>query len=197
MGWIALGMAALVLAGALAWYVAATRVETPAYAVEIRDGDIELRRYSAMVVAEVTRSGDRDAAVRAAFGPLARYIFAKGRDGDKIAMTAPVTQTSGAEGWRVRFIMPAASSLGSLPPPGGDVRLEAAPAARVTAIRFSGRWSDANFGRAEARLAEWLAARGLAATGPPTYAYYNDPFTPWFLRRNEVIVPVESGSGAD
>ena len=37
----------------------------------------------------------------------------------------------------------------------------------------------------------WGAAQGLSAEGPPTYAYYNDPWTPGFLRRNEVMIGVE------
>jgi len=37
---------------------------------------------------------------------------------------------------------------------------------------------------------DWMRARGLVPQGPPEYAYYNDPFTPGFLRRNEVLRPV-------
>jgi effector-binding domain-containing protein len=105
-------------------------------------------------------------------------------------MTAPVTQTPEAGDWTVRFLMPAGRSTGDLPAPAGDVRLVELPEARVAAIRFSGRWTDANFDRAEATLAAWLEARGLTPAGPPTYAYYNDPFTPAFLRRNEVLAPL-------
>ena len=36
----------------------------------------------------------------------------------------------------------------------------------------------------------WIDAQGLTPTGPVEFAYYNDPFTPWFLRRNEVLVEV-------
>jgi hypothetical protein len=36
-----------------------------------------------------------------------------------------------------------------------------------------------------------MAARALSPLGPPTYAYYNDPFTPGFLRRNEIQLPVK------
>jgi hypothetical protein len=35
-----------------------------------------------------------------------------------------------------------------------------------------------------------MSRRSLTPAGPPEYAYYNDPFTPGFLRRNEVMLPV-------
>lgn len=195
MGWVALG-AALVAAGlAVAWYAQATNVERPAYAVERAEGAFELRAYPAMVAAEVAAAGDRQAAVRAGFSPLARYIFAReraeGADDAKIAMTAPVTQTGRADGgWSIRFIMPAGAAADALPRPAGAVRLVDWPAHRAAAVRFSGRWTDARFAAAEARLRAWMEKEGLVAAGPATYAYYNDPFTPAFLRRNEVLVPV-------
>ncbi len=112
-----------------------------------------------------------------------------------IAMTAPVTQERAADDeatWTVRFIMPSKYALADLPQPAGsDVRLSEIPARRVAAIRFSGVATDELVGEKEAELMRWVAAQGLSAEGPPTYAYYNDPWTPGFLRRNEVMIGVE------
>ena len=47
-------------------------------------------------------------------------------------------------------------------------------------------------------LADAHPAAGLAPAGPPVYARYDPPWTPWFLRRNEVLVPLADpapGSG--
>ena len=93
------------------WYVQTRNVEIARYEVLQADGAIELRAYPPLLVAEVTRTGTRDQAVRAGFGPLARYIFAQERGGEKIAMTAPVTQTAEGGSWTVRFIMPSGYSL--------------------------------------------------------------------------------------
>jgi hypothetical protein len=60
----------------------------------------------------------------------------------------------------------------------------------MAAVSFSGRWTDDRFDRFARQLDAWARARGLAPVGPPEYAYYNDPFTPGFLRRNEVLLPV-------
>ena len=82
----------LVVLGLGAWIYAVSNVERWTYVVLERDGAIEVRDYPALVVAEVTRRGDRNSAVRAGFGPLAGYIFAKNRGGDSISMTTPVLQ---------------------------------------------------------------------------------------------------------
>ncbi len=191
-------------------------VEHPAYRMVTADGAIEVRDYPPLVVAEVRRSGDRSSAVNAGFGPLAGYIFASDRSGDKIAMTAPVTQrretiamtapvtqtpaaseataARGAESWTVRFIMPSKYTLATLPKPASpDVTLSEVPAARRAAIRFPGVATDGLIAEQERRLRSWLEARGLRVVGPPTYAYYNAPFTPGPLRRNEVMLDLLPG----
>lgn len=174
------------------WYIQTRNVEIARYDVIEADGPIEIRAYPALTVAEVTRTGTRDQAVRAGFGPLARYIFASDRSGEKIAMTAPVTQTDAGGSWVVRFIMPSGYTLDRLPKPAGaDVKLVELPPTRYVAIRFSGWWSDALFSARNAELQAWIEKRGLTPVGAPTFAYYNDPFTPGFLRRNEILYEVK------
>jgi hypothetical protein len=187
-----LALLALFVGFALFWYIQTRNVEIARYQVIESDGAMEIRDYPALTAAEVTRSGSRDTAVRSAFGSLAGYIFAKDRGGEKIAMTAPVTQTSSGDTWTIRFIMPSSYALDRLPKPSGaDVRLVELPPARRAAIRFSGWWTDALFEEKNAALLAWMTARDLEPSGPPTLAYYNDPFTPGFLRRNEVLYDVK------
>ncbi len=190
--WILGGVAVLAAAGCAAFAARSADVEKPPYTSVTLDGDFELRDYPALTVAEVTTTGARREAVSAGFRPLAGYIFAKEREGEKIAMTAPVTQTPGAEGeWVVRFIMPSRYTLETLPrPAGSQVRLETLPARRMATVRFSGVATDELIAEQESRLVTWMTTRDLTPADTPTYAYYNDPFTPGFLRRNEVLVPV-------
>ena len=188
------GLAVVLVVGVIvAWWVVVRGVETPEYSVVLQDGDRELRDYPALRVAEVERSGSRGDAVSAGFRPLAGYIFAREREGDSIAMTAPVTQTPEGEGrWLVRFIMPAKYSLDDLPRPAGEeITLRELDPQRMAAIRFSGRASDSMVEEHERRLREWMTDQGLEAAGEPVYAYYDDPMTPGFLRRNEILIPVE------
>ncbi len=190
--WITGGLVGVLLLAGCGALLAANSVEKPPYESVSLDGDFELRDYAEQVVAEVTTTGARQQAVSAGFGPLAGYIFAKERAGEKIAMTAPVTQTSGEGGeWVVRFIMPSEYTLETLPKPAGaQVRLETLPPRRMAAVKFSGVANDALIAEQEARLVVWMDAQGLTPRDTPTYAYYNDPFTPGFMRRNEVLVPV-------
>ncbi len=160
--YVLLGLLLAVLGLFLFWYLQTRNVELARYQVIAAQGPMEIRAYPALTVAEVTRTGTRDQAVRSGFGPLARYIFAREREGEKIAMTAPVTQKSEDGSWTIQFIMPSGYTLDSLPKPAGtDVRLREIPATRRAAIRFSGWWSDELFRAKDAALREWLEGKGL------------------------------------
>jgi hypothetical protein len=193
--WMLGGLGVLAVGTVGAWWYVTRNIETPNYVVVSRDGDFELRDYPALTVAEVVREGSRSEALRGGFRPLAGYIFANERGGEKIAMTAPVTQEPAVgESWRVRFIMPRAWSLDDLPKPAqDDVRLARTEPRRMASVRFAGAWDDAAMAEQEERLRGWIAERGLEPVTAPTYAYYDDPFTPGFLRRNEVLIGVRGG----
>ena len=191
MSYLLVGVGVAVIAVFGFWLYVRATVETAPYDVVKADGKMQIRAYPALVIAEVARSGGRDAALRAGFSPLAGYIFAKERTGDKIAMTAPVIQTGDADDWKVSFVMPKGATLETLPEPiRGDVTLRALPPRQRAAIRFSGRADDAMFAEKEGVLRAWLSAQGLEG-GAVTLAYYDDPMTPGFLRRNEVLLDLD------
>ena len=91
-----LGMALL---GPVAAGPAAAATEEPAFTVVQREGDIELRRYAPMIVAETVVEGEMDEATGKGFRAIAAYIFGSnvatgaGAQSTKIEMTAPVTVT--------------------------------------------------------------------------------------------------------
>jgi hypothetical protein len=180
-------------------------IERPQYSAVTSEPPYELRIYPPSIVAEVHVKGARSEAVGAGFRILADYIFggnvAKASSsmtspvtqvrGESIAMTAPVEQQSVAGGWDVRFIMPAGYTLSNLPKPTDSrVHMVEIPRHRVAAIKFSGFWSDANLESHAALLEGWLKTKKLTATSPPCYAYYDPPWTPWFMRTIEVLVDV-------
>lgn len=193
-GKVAGGAAAVLGAAAVAFYVNERLSEQPAYKPEVEDGAFGIRRYPALLVAEVVRPGERKAALSSGFDRLAQFIFGKVRpDGDreKIAMTAPVLSDRAGRGWRTRFVMPQKFSAETLPAPAGDVRVAELPARRVAAIRFSGLAGDASLAAKEQELRGWMRSRQLQPAGPAEYAFYNSPFVPGPLRRNEVLIPLD------
>ena len=188
---IGLGVVAVGATAAFAYYRQA--VDQPPYRLIEKSGDVELREYAPMIVAEVTHTGDRRPALNAGFRRLAAYIFAEDRPGEEIAMTAPVLQDGGdATGqWRTRFVMPAKYTMETLPTPPEDITLVEMPTRRVAAIRFSGNGNSADLAEKGGALREWLAQKDLTASGPAEFAFYDAPMVPPPLRRNEVMIPVE------
>lgn len=131
----------------------------------------------------------------AARPPAASSGTAAASEGERIAMTAPVTQAAEAAGVTVvQFAMPAQWTLATLPEPVDPrVELREVPARTVAAIRYSGTWSQARYEEHLRKLREAVAREGLSPRGEPVWARYNGPTTPWFLRRNEVLLEMSSG----
>jgi SOUL heme-binding protein len=80
----------------------AMAIEEPRYEVLEKSGDIELRAYAPMIIAEAVVDGTLDQASNQGFRLIADYIFGgniakSGAPGEKIAMTAPVTIESKSE----------------------------------------------------------------------------------------------------
>ncbi len=166
-------------------------IEEATYKVVETDGRFETRDYAPHILAETVVDGSLEDAGNSAFGRLFQYISGENQTHGKVAMTAPVGQQPAQEKWAVSFMMPATYTLGTLPAPADPkVTLRPIPARRVAAVRYSGFWSQARYLKFKAELESWIGAKGLTVAGDPIWARYNPPFTPWFLRRNEILIPV-------
>jgi len=181
-------------------------IEEPDYEVVRKLDQVEVRQYAPHVVAEVVLNVNADEAGNRAFPILAGYIFGKNRGEKKFAMTAPVTQTAVpvkmdmtapvtqsavAGGTRVQFVLPKGVTLESAPEPlDPRVQLRLVPAGQWAVIRYSGTWSRSNYDEHLSLLEATLAKAGVATHGEPVLARYNAPFTPWFMRRNEIWLAV-------
>ena len=207
---LGLGAVGLMVAMVMGGYAMAAE-PGPEYAVLEKAGMIEIRQYQAAAAAQVTVSGDRDDGANAAFRILFQYISGANQGETEIAMTAPVTQVpdqpeaapngteiamtapvsqvaTGDGNWRVAFYLPREYTAATAPVPTDDrVSIITVFGERKIAIRFSGLWSDENYTKHHDRLRAYIAAQGLETVGEPVFAYYDAPFVPWFLRRNEVL----------
>ena len=184
---------------------AAMAIEEPRFKVLEKDGSFELREYSAYIVAETRVEAGFEDAGSLAFQRLFRYISGNNVAQQKIAMTAPVTQSSSekikmtapvsqvADGnaYLVAFSLPSTYTLATVPKPlDPTVRIRQVPAQLIACWRYSGRWTESNYREHEVLLRERIKSRELITRGDPVLARYNPPFTPWFMRRNEVWIPV-------
>ena len=184
----------------------AMAVEESAFKAVLFEGAFEVRDYPARVVAEVTVGGDQKEAANSGFRLLAGYIFggnkrrqsiamtapvAQAPVSEKIAMTAPVTQTPGAGEWVVRFTMPSAYSMETLPDPNDPrVLLRALPPTRFAVLKFPGLARSDVVAAKTVELGALVKSHQLRATGPVSLAQYDPPWILWFMRRNEVMIPV-------
>ena len=185
----------------------ASAVEEAEYRVLQKDGVFELREYAASIVAETRVSADFEDAGNRAFRMLFRYIDGNNEAQQEIAMTAPVSQSPApqkiamtapvgqrreGDGWVVSFMMPAAYTMDTIPRPSDpSVQLRTIPAHRAVAIRYSGFWSEGRYREHLQELMAWIDRQGLEAAGDPVWARYDPPFKPWFMRRNEILIPVQ------
>jgi hypothetical protein len=188
--------------------IPAMAIEEPAYDVLLETKHYEVRRYAAYIVAEVDVDDDFKRAGNSAFRVLAGYIFGDNEPQQKMQMTAPVessegvrmnmtapvtSQSTDARGsFTYAFVMESKYTMETLPKPNNpDIRLVQRPARVMAVHRYSGGWSEKRYQEHETILLEALTTDRVETVGAPVFARYNAPFTPWFLRRNEIMIEID------
>lgn len=113
------------------------------------------------------------------------------RTGQEIQPTSPVQTSQTLEGIRMSFMLPSEYTAETAPiPTDSNVVLKKLPERVVAAIRFSGRWTERNLTKNEARLIENIQQAELQTAGPSVFAAYNPPFMPPWFRRNEILFEI-------
>lgn len=200
---------ALFLLWVLSGYLPTRNVATPAYTVVEKAKGYDIRQYDEYIVAETVQTGNQQDSLNRGFGELFQYIAGNNISGTTVSMTAPVLQSGEAAGRKIpmtapvmrqgaggasaiAFVMPPGSSLEQLPQPKSAlVTLRVVAPHKAAVSRFSGYASEATVaGKTEALLAA-LARDGKVVKTVPQSAFYNPPWTPPFMRRNEVMVEIE------
>ncbi|MEI6841091.1 MAG: heme-binding protein [Methanomicrobiales archaeon] len=164
--------------------------DTISYDITGKEGTIEYRHYPAMVLATVDSPGNDTG-----FNLLFAYISGSNKARSKIPMTSPVINSrtipltapviSGA--MSMSFVMPAGKPREEIPDPlDGRVWITTLPEREIAVIRFRGYASQQEVDGTMSLLQEGLKKAGIAAVGQPFLMRYNPPWTPGFLRRNEV-----------
>jgi len=184
-------------------------LEEPKYTILKTYENFEIRNYDSYLVAEVDVEGAYNETGNEAFRILAGYIFGDNqssmkmnmtapvesevyRSSEKMNMTAPVFSNKNINGYTYRFVMESKYSQETLPVPNNSkIRITEIKNRVMAVIGFSGRWSQKNFKKHEQILTKDLANKGIEIVSEAIYARYNAPFTPWFLRRNEIMYEID------
>ena len=162
--------------------------ESAPYRVVRADGQFELRDYPVLTVVE-TPMAQRGRGADGSFMRLFRFISGGNEVKEKIAMTTPVFMSGNESNTTMAFVLPAKMKMSDVPKPAdGAVQVRELPAGRFAVLRFSGGRNAGNEAKALARLRDWLAQEKLSGTASPVYGYFDPPWIPGFLRRNEVML---------
>jgi len=188
-------------------YLSIRNIEKPTYSVsQTLERKIEIREYAPMIVAATTVDGPYDEAVNNGFRIIADYIFGNNTSKGSIAMTSPVIQESSSsiamttpvlqeknnnETFTIRFVMPSKYTMETIPKPNNvKVTLAEVPSRTIATIMFSGLWSNAKAEKYTALLGKVMDTKGYKIISNPQYARYNPPWTPPWMRLNEIWVEV-------
>ncbi len=200
--------AVLIIAWIAVGYFSVRGLEGPGYTVTEKKAGYEVRRYSDYVVAETTVDGDYAASTSEGFRRLFGYISGNNKSrkaiamtapvvsqneslSEKIAMTTPVISAEGKDRWSLAFVMPSRYTLDTLPVPlDNRVTLRRVPGETVAVSSFSWYVSEARLGEKSAELAALLNSDGYRVRTMKS-ARYDPPFSPPFMKRNEVWAVLE------
>jgi hypothetical protein len=189
---IVIGALAVILL--LALLLSQSSAGTIPYAVTGKTGEIEFRHYPKLVLATVDSAGDD-----AGFNLLFAYISGSNKPREKIPMTSPVitsqkipmTAPVVSDAASMSFVMPAGTTREETPDPlDSQVRIVTIPERDIAVIRFSGYAPPEEVDAATSRLQDGLKNVGIITTGQPFLMRYDSPWTPGFMRRNEVAIEI-------
>ena len=168
--------------------------EQVAYDVVKKIDGIEIRQYPETLFAVVEDNVDDSA-----FGLLFQYITGENKTRSRIAMTAPVVTSEKIKMTApvitrknyMAFAVPSTYTKETVPiPTNPEVKIEVQPKKQMAVIRFSGRTTAARVQKYTEELLTALNNHESQIRGEPILMRYNSPFTPGFLRRNEVAVEI-------
>lgn len=192
--WI-IPLLALLLAGG--FFISSSRAatETAPYTVIKSEDPFEVRSYDTLNLAKVSLPADnpKAATMDGAFMKLFRFIDGANETGEKIAMTTPVIMQHTEKESSMSFVLPQATAAKGTPTPKDEVKLDQIPSVTIIAIRFNGRSNPEVEKTKLAALQTWAKSQNLTTEGTPLIAYYDPPWTPGPLRRNEVLLRLAPG----
>ena len=168
--------------------------ENISYTVLKKIDSVEVRRYPEVLFAVTDNDG-----YDSGFNLLFRYITGENKTrrripmtapvvtSEKIAMTAPVVTRENY----IAFAIPSTYKKDNVPTPTNPlVHIEVKAERTMAVLRFSGRSPEKAVEKYTQTLLSILRNHHIPVKGEPVLMRYNSPFTPGFLRRNEIGVEI-------
>lgn len=165
------------------------KYESPEYSVLISDDRFEIREYSDFYIVEY--DNDNDPEINRGFGTLFSYISDNNKTKQKITMTVPVIEEIIQSRKKIAFVVPGKFKDNIPEPNDNNLKIKKFTEGRFAVIKYSGFSNKNKEDKMKRKLNEWLTLKGYVKHSNFMLAFYNAPFTPPMLRRNEIMVRVE------
>jgi len=181
--------------------------DQPSYQLLNEVGNIQIRHYPALLIAETEITADYKTASNQGFQRLAGYIFGNNQKQQTLAMTAPVIQEPQAEtlamtapviqlksedSWLMAFVLPTSYSISTAPIPNDKaITIKELPAKKVAVISYTGSLCESGIEKNADILINWLNQQHIKTLSLARSAAYDPPWTLPFLRHNEVHIDIE------
>jgi len=153
------------------------------YQVLKKENQIEIRRYDAFMMMKVKRTSNQG------FGVLFQYISGYNSKRQKIQMTVPVLTDVESSNY-IAFTMPKKHMSDYPDPLDSHIEMIEMPSKDYLSISFKGAHHQAK--QAYESLNEYAKLHQIDLHGDPILLRYNGPFTPSFLKSNDVIVEIKN-----
>ncbi|PIP87285.1 heme-binding protein [Candidatus Campbellbacteria bacterium CG22_combo_CG10-13_8_21_14_all_36_13] len=190
------------------WFFSTRSIEKPKYSVLEKKDGYEIRQYEPYIIAYVEVEGGYREALNKGFRLVADFIFGNNKSNSKIAMTSPVQEMESEkiamtspviEGeiddvglHTISFVMPSKYTLDTIPVPNNEkVFIKEVPERKVAVLSYSWYPNDSRIAVKKQKLINMLENDSVEFVGKPESAFYNPPFTPPFMLRNEVLIEIK------
>ena len=182
------------------WANISIAYEETSYRIVAANQNYEIREYDDRLAVQTSQENGQNKAFRELF----KYISGSNISSTKIEMTIPVTQsikidmttpvTQKFQDGKIimRFFLPRKFQPETAPQPlNEDLSIVVVKGGKYAVMKYSGRSTVKNFEKHSNLLLEALSVNKITTLDDPIKATFNGPLTPFFVRRNEVMIRIK------
>ena len=182
------------------WANISIAYEETSYRIVATNKNYEIREYDDRLAVQTSQENGQNKAFRELF----KYISGSNTSSTKIEMTIPVTQsikidmttpvTQKFQDGKIimRFFLPRKFQPETAPQPlNEDLSIVVVKGGKYAVMKYSGRSTVKNFEKHSNLLLEALSVNKITTLDEPIKATFNGPLTPFFVRRNEVMIRIK------